>query len=55
MKVAVDHSDASIIASPAVSDSLKAYVEASGKPFLPYVEKENFAAAYTNFYKNEVL
>lgn len=55
MKVAVDHSDASIIASPEVSETLKAHIEASGKPFLPYVEKENFAAAYTNFYKNEVL
>ena len=55
MKAAIAHSDASIIASPNVSDSLKAYVEASGKPFLPYVDKDNFASAYTNFYKNQVL
>lgn len=55
MKVSVAHSDGVIIASPNVPDDLKAFVEASGKPYLPYVDKDNFASAYTNFYKNEVL
>lgn len=55
MKAAISHSDATIIASPNVPESLIAYTEANGKPFLPYVGKDNFAAAYTNFYKNEVL
>jgi len=52
IKVAVLHSDGVIIASEGVSDSLKSFVESTGKPFLPYVPKEIFAEAYTNFYKN---
>ncbi|MFP9098876.1 glycogen/starch synthase [Flavobacterium sp. RHBU_24] len=55
MKVAVAHSDAVIIASPNVSESLTAYIAASGKPFLEFAGKDNFASAYTNFYKNQVL
>jgi len=55
MKSAIAHSDAVIVASPNVSDSLKAYIEASGKPFLEFTGKDNFASAYTNFYKNQVL
>src|SRR5690606_36666560 len=52
INVAVLYSGRVIIASEAVSDSLKSFVESTGKPFLPYVPKEIFAEAYTNFYKN---
>jgi starch synthase len=55
MKVAMAHSDAVIIASENVDAELIAFAEASGKPFLPYVPKDNFAEAYTKFYKNQVL
>jgi starch synthase len=49
------HSDAVIIASETLSPSLTKYIETSGKPFLPFTPKDQFAEAYTNFYKNTVL
>lgn len=55
MRTAVAHSDGVIIASEQVSPSLTKYIESSGKPFLPFVPKEKFAEAYTNFYKDSVL
>ncbi len=55
LKASIAHSDALIIASEALPDGLMQAVEASGKPFLPYVPKENFASAYTNFYRTQVL
>jgi starch synthase len=55
MKASIMHSDAVIIASEDVPADLSKFVEASGKPFLPYVSKDKFAEAYTNFYRNQVL
>jgi starch synthase len=55
IKSSINHSDAVIIASDSLSDSLTKFIEASGKPFLPFVPKDKFAEMYTNFYKNEVL
>ncbi|PRZ26131.1 glycogen/starch synthase [Flavobacterium granuli] len=55
MKATIKHSDAVIIASNGVSSSLTKYIESSGKPFLPFVPKDAFAEAYSNFYNNEVL
>jgi starch synthase len=55
MKASIMHSDAVIIASENLSDDLAQFVEASGRPFLPYVGKDKFAEAYTNFYRNQVL
>ncbi|TRX40462.1 glycogen/starch synthase [Flavobacterium restrictum] len=55
IKTAIQHSDAVIMASDALSPSLTKFIESSGKPFLPFVPKDAFAEAYTNFYKNEVL
>lgn len=55
MKVTIMHSDAVIIASENLSSSLTKFIESSGKPFLPFIPKDKFAEAYTNFYKNEVL
>ncbi|MES2485079.1 MAG: glycogen/starch synthase [Bacteroidota bacterium] len=55
MKASIAHSDAVIVASENLSDELVKFIEGSGKPFLPFVPKENFASAYTNFYKNQVL
>ena len=55
MKATINHSDAVIIASEQVSPSLTKFIESSGKPFLPFMPKEKFAEAYTDFYKNSVL
>src|SRR5690606_20381621 len=51
IKATVMHSDAVIIASPNVSSSLTKFIETSGKPFLPFVTKDAFAEAYSNFYR----
>lgn len=51
IKSAVNHSDGVIIASSTISASLTKFIESSQKPFLPYTTKENFASAYTEFYK----
>ncbi|MBE98822.1 glycogen/starch synthase [Flavobacterium coralii] len=55
VKASIAHSDAVIVSSENLSAELQAAVEESGKPFLPYVSKDKFAEAYTNFYKNQVL
>ena len=52
---AIDHSDAVIVGSNALSASLTKYIESSGKPFLPFATKDDFAVLYTNFYKTQVL
>jgi starch synthase len=52
IKTSIQHSDAVIIASENLSPSLTKFIESSGKPFLPFAPKEEFAAAYTSFYKN---
>lgn len=55
IKASVLHSDAVIIASDNLSASLTKFIESSEKPFLPFVPKDKFAEAYTNFYKDQVL
>ena len=55
IKSSINHSDAIIIASELLSDSLTKFIESSGKPFLPFAPKDKFAESYSNFYKNEVL
>ncbi|SRR5690554_571491 len=55
MKSAIENSDAVIIASDEISPTLTEFIQSSGKPFLPFVPKDSFAEAYTNFYKNHVL
>jgi starch synthase len=55
IKATIQHSDAVIIASDSLSPSLTKFIESSGKPFLPFVPKDEFAEAYTNFYQEKVL
>ncbi len=55
IKASINHSDAVIIASENLSSSLTKHIESSGKPFLSFATKEEFAQAYTNFYKDLVL
>lgn len=52
LKASILHSDGVIIASENVSPSLTKFIESSGKPFLPFTPKEEFAQVYTSFYKN---
>ena len=55
LKIAVDFSDAIILATDDVPNDVKAHVEAVGKPVLPYVSFKEFEDAYSNFYTTEVL
>ncbi|WP_222982052.1 glycogen/starch synthase [Flagellimonas meishanensis] len=55
LKVAMDHSDAIILASEEVPEDLKKYIDSLSKPVLPYVSLQEAEEAYTNFYKTEVL
>lgn len=55
LKVAVDYSDAVILASEEMSDDLKDHIANLSKPVLPYVSLQEAEEAYTNFYKTEVL
>jgi starch synthase len=55
IKTTVRNSDAVIIASEGLSPSLTKFIESSNKPFLPLKHKDEFAVAYTEFYKNMLL
>ncbi|MEC4115730.1 glycogen/starch synthase [Myroides phaeus] len=48
---AIKNSDGVIIASEEVSSNLTNFIESSEKPFLPFVPKDEFAKAYTEFYQ----
>lgn len=51
IKSAINNSDAVIVASSSILSSLTNFIESSDKPFLPFAPKEQFANAYTEFYK----
>lgn len=55
IKAAVNQSDAVIIASENLSPSLTKFIESGEKPFLPFMPKDQFAEAYSTFYKNMIL
>ena len=55
LKAAINNSDAVIVGSNALSPSLTKFIESSGKPFLPFASKDDFAVLYTNFYKSQIL
>jgi starch synthase len=55
IKTTILNSDAVIIASNGLSPSLTKFIESSNKPFLPLKHKDEFAVAYTEFYKNMLL
>src|SRR5690606_14789830 len=55
LKVAVDYSDAVILASEDVPEALGKHISGLSKPVLPYVTLQEAEEAYTNFYKTEVL
>ncbi len=55
LKVAVDFSDAIILAAESIPTELKDYITDLKKPVLPYVSLQEFEEAYSNFYNTEVL
>ncbi|MEX0272934.1 MAG: glycogen/starch synthase [Flavobacteriaceae bacterium] len=55
LKVAVDFSDAVILASEEIPEELNEHISNLEKPLLPYVPIQGFEEAYANFYNTEVL
>ncbi len=55
LKVAIDFSDAIILATDDVPKDVKTHAEKIKKPLLPYVTIQEFEDAYSNFYTSEVL
>ncbi len=55
LKVAVDHSDAVVIASEHIPDELNQHISNLEKPVLPYIHLYEFEEAYVNFYTDKVL
>ncbi|MBL7887769.1 MAG: glycogen/starch synthase [Flavobacterium sp.] len=51
IKASINHSDGVIMASQNLSPSLTKFIESSEKPFLPFAAQDEFAQAYTSFYK----
>ncbi|WP_329904285.1 glycogen/starch synthase [Porphyromonas pogonae] len=49
-KLAIAHADGVIQGSEHIDEALTAYIGESGKPFLPYQGKEDYAPAFDNFY-----
>ncbi|WP_394748371.1 glycogen/starch synthase [Spongiimicrobium salis] len=55
LKVAVDFSDAVILATEDLPEDLEDHISNLQKPVLPYVPLQEFEEAYANFYTTEVL
>src|SRR5690606_34755840 len=55
MKVAIDNSDALIIAGDNIPTDLKKYLEKTNKPVLDYKTPEEFSTSYQEFYTSHVL
>ncbi|MDT8309563.1 MAG: glycogen/starch synthase, partial [Bacteroidales bacterium] len=54
MKTAIDYSDAIILGSEKINETLFDYLKESGKPYLDYQPEEEYIKAYNAFY-NEVM
>ncbi len=55
LKVAVDFSDAVILAAEEIPEDLQQHISNLQIPVLPYVSLQEFEEAYANFYNTEVL
>lgn len=51
-KLAIDHSDAIVQSSPEIPQEILDYIEASGKPFLPYPGEDDYVEKYAEFYNS---
>lgn len=54
MKVAIDNSDALIIGSENIPETLESHLKASNKPILEYKSKDEFGEAYADFFNTKV-
>ncbi|MDG1571693.1 glycogen/starch synthase [Robiginitalea sp. M366] len=55
LKIAIDYSDAVILAADDIPQDLGDYIAKVDKPVLPYVPLQEFEEAYAEFYNTEVL
>ena len=55
LKVAVDYSDAVILAAEEIPEELQSHISNLEKPVLSYVPLQGFEEAYAKFYTTEVL
>lgn len=55
MKIAIENSDAVIIASKGVSDELNSHIKANNTPVLEFYESDDYTGVYSEFYRTEVL
>ncbi|QLE00842.1 glycogen/starch synthase [Galbibacter sp. BG1] len=55
LKVAVDHSDAVVVASEELPEDLKQHIDSLSKPVQPYISIYEFEEAYHKFYETKVL
>ncbi len=55
LKVAVNYSDAVILADEQLPEDLQAHISTLDKPVLPYVPLQEFESAYAEFYDSQVL
>lgn len=55
LKIAVDYSDAIILAAEDIPEDLQEYVANLQKPVLPHVSFQEFEEAYADFYNTQVL
>ncbi|WP_242203810.1 glycogen/starch synthase [Aestuariivivens insulae] len=55
MKVAIDYSDALIIGSETIPETLDTYLKDSKKPVLEHKSRDEFGDAYTTFLNTEVV
>lgn len=55
LKVAVNFSDAVILAAEEIPQDLQKHISNLQKPVLPYVSLQEFEEAYANFYNTKVL
>lgn len=55
LKIAIENSDAIIIATDKLPKPIETYLETIDKPVMDYLSQMNLENAYINFYRNQVL
>lgn len=55
VKIAIQNSDGVVFASETLPKDLTDFIKSTGKPFLPFPSKENYAKSYLDFYKNKIV
>jgi starch synthase len=55
VKIAIQNSDGVVFASETLPEDLTDFIKSTGKPFLPFPSKENYAQSYLDFYNNKIV